>query len=191
MKRFILSIALSCLILSNEAVADGYDTNAKKATYRSAIKELGSALKSELMAAMKAGGPVKALGVCHTKAFEISTKVSEKVGLNITRTSLKPRNANNAPAPWEELVLKQFEERRAAGENPKTLESFEMIEKDGQRQIRYMKAIRTAAPCLACHGSEIEPDIQNKLKELYPEDKATGFKAGDLRGAFSITETLP
>ena len=191
MKRFILSIALFSLILSNEAVADSYDTNAKKATYRSAIKELGSALKSELIAAMKAGGAVNALGVCHTKASEIRTKVSEKVGLNITRTSLKPRNVNNAPTGWEELVLKQFEERSAAGENPKTLEYFEMIEKDGQRQLRYMKAIRTAAPCLACHGSEIEPAIQDKLKELYPEDKATGFKAGDLRGAFSITETLP
>ena len=75
--------------------------------------------------------------------------------MNITRTSLKPRNVNNAPTGWEELVLKQFEERSAAGENPKTLEYFEMIEKDGQRQLRYMKAIRTAAPCLACHGSEI------------------------------------
>jgi hypothetical protein len=191
MKRFIFSMALSSLILSHFAVADDYDINAKKATYRSAIKELGSTLKSELMPAMKAGGPIKALGVCYTKAPEISTKISEKVGLNITRISLKPRNANNAPAPWEELVLKQFEERRAAGENPKTLEYFEMIEKDGQRQIRYMKAIRTGAPCLTCHGSEIEPDIQDKLKELYPEDKATGFKAGDLRGAFSITETLP
>lgn len=191
MKRFIYCLALSSLILSHFAVADSYDENAKKATYRSAIKELGSTLKSELMTAMKAGGPVKALGVCHTKVPEISTQISEKFGLNITRTSLKPRNANNAPAPWEELVLKQFEERRAAGENPKTLEYFEMIEKDGQRQIRYMKAIRTGAPCLTCHGSEIEPDIQDKLKELYPEDKATGFKAGDLRGAFSITETLP
>ena len=98
MKRFIfLSIALSRLILSNEAVADGYDINTKKATYRSAIKELGSTLKSELMAAMKAGGEVKALGVCHTKASEISTKISEKVSLNISRTTLKPRNANNAP----------------------------------------------------------------------------------------------
>ncbi len=191
MKRFIYCLALSSLILSHSTVADSYDINAKKATYRSAIKELGRTLKSELMTTMKTEGPVKALGVCHTKAPEIRTKVSEKVGLNITRTSLKPRNANNAPAPWEGLVLKQFEKRKAAGENPKTLEHFEMIEKDGQRQIRYMKAIRTAAPCLTCHGSEIEPAIQDKLKELYPEDKATGFKAGDLRGAFSITETLP
>ena len=62
MKRFILSIALFSLILSNEAVADSYDTNAKKATYRSAIKELGSALKSELIAAMKAGGGSQRLG---------------------------------------------------------------------------------------------------------------------------------
>ena len=54
-----------------------------------------------------------------------------------------------------------------------------------------MKAIRVSAPCLTCHGSEIEQDIQDELKKLYPEDKATGYQAGDLRGALSVTEILP
>jgi hypothetical protein len=31
--------------------------------------------------------------------------------------------------------------------------------------------------------------VRAKLKELYPADAATGFKLGDLRGAFTITQT--
>jgi len=131
------------------------------------------------------------LTVCNTKAAPISVAVSEKVGLTIKRTSLKPRNAKNVPDDWEKAVLEQFEQRKTQGEASKTLEFHEVIEKDGQRQLRYMKAIRTAAPCLTCHGSEIDQKIQDKLNELYPEDKATGYEAGDLRGAFSITEILP
>jgi hypothetical protein len=41
-----------------------------------------------------------------------------------------------------------------------------------------------------CHGSNIASPIAAKINKLYPNDKATGFKLGDLRGAFSITETL-
>jgi len=191
MKRFILSIALSSLICSPLAFADNEIDAEKLASYRSAIKELGGALKSELMAAKKAGGAVNALNVCNTKALPISAAVSEKVGLTMTRTSLKPRNAKNAPDDWEKAVLEQFEQRKTQGEDPKTLEFHEVIEKDGQRQRRYMKAIHTAPLCLTCHGSYIAQKIQNKLNELYPEDKATGFQVGDLRGAFSIIEILP
>lgn len=36
-------------------------------------------------------------------------------------------------------------------------------------------------------GQSIKPDVQAKLKELYPEDEATGFSEGELRGAFVVT----
>jgi len=193
MKHIAISIAAVSLICSPIALADknDIDIEAKKATYLSAMKELGGALKSELKAAIKAGGPIKGVEVCHTEAPKISAKLLEKKGFSMKRVSLKPRNANHAPDKWEEAVLKKFEQRKAGGEKIKTLDFHEIVEKDGQRKLRYMKAIRVSAPCLTCHGSEIEPDIQDKLKKLYPEDKATGYQAGDLRGAISVTEILP
>jgi hypothetical protein len=33
--------------------------------------------------------------------------------------------------------------------------------------------------------------VTAKLKALYPGDLATGFKLGDLRGAFTITQSNP
>jgi hypothetical protein len=198
MKPLILGLASSCLVLSvlscsseqmDTKQMDKEQLEAKMATYRATIKEFGGALKGELKAAMTTGGPLKAIEVCKTKAPKISAEFSQKVGFEITRTSLKARNTDNAPDAWEEAVLKQFEERKAAGEDPKQLEFIEEVKVDGQNKIRYMKAIRTAGVCLDCHGSEISEDIQAKLNTLYPNDKAKGFEVGDLRGAFSITST--
>ena len=53
-----------------------------------------------------------------------------------------------------------------------------------------MKAIPTQPLCLACHGQEIAPPVAEKLAELYPGDKATGFEEGDLRGAFVVVRQL-
>ena len=193
MKRISIAIALSALVSSCSAPDSALDKEilAKVTTYHSAIKTLGGSLKSELKTAMKAGGPLNALDVCHTKADPISNKVSEQVGFSLKRTSLKPRNSNNAPDDWERAVLEKFEQRKAQGENPKTLEFVEVVENNGQRQVRYMKAISTGGACLKCHGSKVDPQVLSKIKELYPDDKAIGFQSGDLRGAFSITETLP
>ena len=45
-------------------------------------------------------------------------------------------------------------------------------------------------PCLKCHGETIEPETAAILDELYPEDKARGYKAGQVRGAFTLKKKL-
>ena len=39
-------------------------------------------------------------------------------------------------------------------------------------------------------GSNVQPEIKAEILRLYPDDEATGFKAGDLRGAFTVTQKL-
>ncbi len=54
-----------------------------------------------------------------------------------------------------------------------------------------MKAIPTAEkPCLACHGGKIQIKVTETLDKLYPQDQARGYKAGDIRGAFTITQPM-
>lgn len=54
--------------------------------------------------------------------------------------------------------------------------------------FRYMKAIAIpeGGPCLICHGQNIDPALHTKIKGRCPGDQTTGFKEGDLRGAFSV-----
>ena len=89
-------------------------------------------------------------------------------------------------------MLKDFAKRKAAGEDPAKLERFEVVKHDGKSEFRYMRAIAIpeGAPCLACHGEKIDPAVAAKLKKLYPQDQATGFKTSDLRGAFTIRQPL-
>lgn len=200
MKHVTLTLALFSFLFSSLSFAEE-NMDGKLVVYSSTIKELMGVLKLELKAAMEKGGAVTALEVCKEKASQISTKISKQAGFRIGRTSLKPRNANNTPDEWEKKVLSAFETRKAEGESPKKLEFYQVVENEGQRQLRYMKAIPTRGVCLECHGSTgshivtedtdyIDEAVQKKLKELYPNDNATDFKVGDLRGAFSITDNL-
>lgn len=164
---------------------------AQLAPARAAVKELGENLKTQLVAALKEGGPRKAVDVCRTIAPAIAEEASQSHGLDVGRTALKVRNPANAPDAFERQVLEDFAREIAAGADPAQPEHAEMRSENGTRELRYMKAIPTAAePCLACHGANIEPQLKAEILRLYPEDQATGFKAGELRGAFTVTQKL-
>ncbi len=51
-----------------------------------------------------------------------------------------------------------------------------------------MKALQMQQPCLACHGAAdtIAPEVAEKIHMLYPDDKATGYVEGQLRGAITM-----
>lgn len=187
----LFSIPLCAVIfLSASVLAD--DNTARIEASRNAAKEFQGLLGGELKAAIAAGGPVNAIQVCNKKAGEIAADISQKHGWKVGRTSLKTRNTANAPDAWETKVLNDFEARKAKGEDATKIEYSEVVKQDGKNVFRYMKAIPIpeGAPCLACHGEKIDPAAAAKLKELYPQDKATGYKQGDLRGAFTITQPL-
>jgi len=159
---------------------------------RMAMKTLAGSLQSELKAAMQAGGPIQALDVCHTKAPELTAFATKYQGDGtiVSRTSLKYRNPNNSPQEWQTAVLEEFETRKLAGEDPKSLEFHQIATTDGKKEFRYMKAIPTGEVCLKCHGVDIDPAVSEKLNTLYPQDKATGFNIGDIRGAFVVIKPL-
>ncbi|WP_076419371.1 DUF3365 domain-containing protein [Colwellia sp. UCD-KL20] len=153
---------------------------------RSIVKSFGSNLKQVLKTSMQTGGPLKALEVCNVQAESIAAKSSFLSSWNVGRTSLKVRNENNLADDWETSVLQQFEKRKEAGEDLKSMEYSEVITSGNKSVYRYMKPIPTAGLCLTCHGTELSNDIQDKVKSLYPKDKAIGFNIGDIRGAFTL-----
>ena len=187
MKKYIYACIIT-LVLSTVAVADEIEKRSKES--RIVVGDFMLLLKLELKAAMREGGPDNAIRVCNKKAPSIAADVSTKHGWRGARTSLKLRNQHNAPDAWETKVLQEFETRKAAGKEIGTLEHAEIVTTDGKKQFRYMKAIPTDKICLQCHGTEIEPEETAVLNELYPQDKARGFKEGDIRGAFTVTQPM-
>ena len=189
MKKILLAtaVALTCLCGTLYAADDVTQLSLEG---RKIVKSFFEELKGELGKAMKAGGPVNAIEVCQVKAPAISIATGEKTGWRVARTSLKLRNPANTPDFWERQVLKSFEARKAGGEDVKKMEHAEILSVDGQTTFRYMKAIPTAELCLNCHGGDVKPEVDAKLKELYPYDKARGYKLGDIRGAFTLSKPM-
>ena len=162
------------------------EINASRAT----VKEFMQTLKKELQAGMQAGGPINAVSVCNLTAPGIANTYSVRNGWEVGRTSLKLRNPNNAPDDWERAVLEDFEERKLAGEDPMQMEYHEVVQQNGGSELRYMKAIPVSKPCLACHGETPDSIVKTRIEKLYPHDQALGYKEGDIRGAFTITQPL-
>lgn len=159
---------------------------------RARAMELGGKLKGQLEAAMKADGPVAALGVCKTVASTIASDLGSAYGGKIGRTALKVRNPANTADDFEKDVMQRFLAEAAKGADVAKLEHAEIVERNGKRVFRYMKAIpMAAAPCAACHGTAVAPELLQSIRELYPDDQAIGFRPGEIRGAFTIAKPLP
>ena len=190
-KKFLPGLLLM-LALDCGATQQSVDnTDAEVAVAKAAIKTLAGALQMELKGAMQAGGPVAAIGVCNTRAMPITTQVANDHDMVLSRVSLGNRNLENAPNAWQRRVLEDFEEQKLSGKDVASLAWSETTGTDNGREFRFMKAIPTAAVCLKCHGATLAPEVSSVLNGLYPEDRATGFSEGDIRGAFVAIRKLP
>ncbi|MBN66166.1 MAG: glutamate synthase [Rickettsiales bacterium] len=153
---------------------------------RSVVMIFQKSLKQELMSAMQSGGPKKAVELCHSRAPAIAEEIGKKTGWEIGRTALKTRNEKNLPSEAEREVLENFEQRKEKGESIDKLEWWQKQD----NTIAYMKAIPMSGMCASCHGSNVRPSLKQHINQFYPHDMATGFKVGDIRGAFTLKRYL-
>lgn len=94
------------------------------------------------------------------------------------RTSHRLRNPANSAPDWVDPILKKY-----LGEESDRAPTVVSLENNRQG---YIEPIVVAPLCLACHGETLEPDVAAHINEAYPEDEATGFDVGDLRGVYWV-----
>ncbi len=181
MKHIVLTTLSTALFHFNAWGADAPPVAEVKAVAGSYAKQLKSALQE----AMGRGGPEAGIAACAEKAGQIGAEASRQSGWSIRRVTSQARNPLDMPDTYEQLTLERFEREIAGGKEDAS--RYEVVQEDGVRYARFMKAIRIEPVCLACHGdSEVAPGVAKRLSDLYPHDRARGYKAGDLRGALSI-----
>jgi hypothetical protein len=151
---------------------------------------LGRILMELLGQEMAKGGYEGAARACSEVAQTVTEEFARENGVEIRRVSLRARNPKDQPDEWETAKLKAWEKEFQPGKPPQ--EIFEVVEEDGRRYGRYLKPILVQPMCLGCHGprDKISEEVRQVLEERYPRDHATGYRAGDLRGAFSVTVKL-
>lgn len=154
-----------------------------------ATADLGRSLREALMAEMAAGGPVGAIDFCHDKAPGIADAVAARHGVKIGRVGVRVRSPANAAGDWQRAMLEDFSRRAAAGEAPQTLQHAQID--SGTGVLRHARGIRTEPACLLCHGPAVAAPVRSAIRTRYPQDAATGFEEGSLRGAFWVEVPMP
>lgn len=155
---------------------------------RRLVHDFVNRLKPQLQQAMKEGGPTHAIAVCADVAPTLADALSASSGWLVRRVSLQQRNASRAvPDEWELGVLAEFDARQRAGDDPADLH---FGERQGKR-YRYMQAQGVEGLCLTCHGQNLAPAVLDALREYYPDDRATGYALGQVRGAISLSRAVP
>lgn len=142
---------------------------------------LQAELKTELSTALSTTGPVGAIGVCQSAAPAIAQSLSSQSGLQVGRTARKTRNRTNTLDPDLAALYEELEQVPMKDGAPAALHR-----KVGDRSI-YMRAIpMQEQPCAVCHGTDIAAEVQAAINANYPDDRATGFEPGELRGAIVV-----
>ena len=156
-------------------------------------RKVATTLPPKLLAALQQeiskSGPEGAILVCKDMAPKMAGEISRQTGWKIKRVSLKARNdARAIPDAWEKAALEDFDKRVAAGESPAQLEKGEKVD----NEYRYVKALPVQPLCLSCHGpvDQLTTAVKSALAQHYPNDLATGYSVGQIRGAISVRKPL-
>lgn len=138
--------------------------------------QLAQGLMGALTAATAGGDFAAGIDACHTQAPAIAEQLqtdSGGISVRVGRTSERLRNPANVAPEWV----------AAAMATPEPAGTWS----DGTR-VGTLTPIPTGALCVNCHGAtdQLAPGVTDALARLYPNDQATGFAEGDLRGWFWV-----
>jgi len=142
-------------------------------------KTLGMNLKN----AIAEGGAHHAISFCNEKAMPLTDSLSAQFHAQIRRVSHRNRNPLNKPTAIELEWINEMLQQHANGDT-----SLSAIRESDGRTF-YVAPIKMQGICLSCHGSvggAISQSTDSLIKSHYPEDNATGFAMGDIRGMWSI-----
>ena len=166
------SLAFASPLSQEQLIARGGEVSA------ALVQKLGSELKAK----MEAKGPLGALTFCSQNAMELTHQVAVQTDTAIKRISLNNRNAANIPTQQERMLLEKWE---TSIKNGQPLPPYELISVSDSTVLYYKPIVINNEACLKCHGN-VEGELAKAIRSAYPEDKATGYKMGDLRGMIAV-----
>jgi hypothetical protein len=170
--RIAAAAACSLILVVASAPAETAEPSRGAALLAPFKRDLQKALKQGL-----AEGPAEAIEACRMEAPSIAARLS-KDGVRVGRASHKLRNPANVAPAWVAPILARYLE------HPDERAPQEIAL--GDDRAGRVEPILLQPLCLTCHGAELAPDVRARIDALYPDDQATGFEVGDLRGVFWV-----
>lgn len=189
---FLLIAVVSCNSQPQKSTSDKPLAAQPVDTLHSYIRSQGKAiakagfqaLSTALVHAIETGGVPHALDFCNVKALPITDSVSMAWNIKLARVSDKNRNPQNAANEQQQGIMEVMRKQIAASGS-----AHDTVIALNDRELAYYAPIIIAAPCLQCHGTpgvDVKAENNQLIQKLYPNDKATGYALGELRGMWFI-----
>ena len=105
--------------------------------------------------------------------------IGKENGWQVRQVASKFRNPDHAPASAQERDVIDLFHR-----HPEINGLWEPATAEQGAGLNYYRRINVEPSCLACHGTKASRPAF--IKDNYPDDKAFGFKVGDLRGMYAV-----
>ncbi len=173
-----ISTLVSCVNTSSEIDPPTYQEYTNRGDEITNLAQ--TILLSNVGKAIQSGGTKYAVEFCNLKASSIIDSLNIANSCSISRVSDKNRNPNNNIGNETEKLIFQLMNTEVTRDTLIRLKNT----------LTYYKPIKTALQaCLKCHGnpsSDIDVVTLQKINQLYPNDKATGYHLDDFRGMWKV-----
>lgn len=190
-----LTLLVSCDRQNEKDQADHISSNDSVAVVqegKAITQDAFQVLSSKLGQAVQEGGIGYALEFCNVEALPITDSLSANYNVELRRASHRPRNPANRADSLEMETIRDYLsklENQDPGQAEDQKELEPRVYKESEHIIYHAPIMINNGLCLNCHGRE-GAQIQKKnlelIRQLYPDDEATGFEIGELRGIWSV-----
>lgn len=172
------------ILLFFSANSGASETNDESYNRAMAVADEITAMRSERAAALleskETVTPQKFKETCGA-VKQRAMALAKENGFRIKHAAIKYRNPDHKAGEQEIELHKLFESDSQA-------KTWDEISIEGKSFMRYAAPIFVEPACLLCHGDkDSRPEF---IKQKYPDDKAYGFSAGDLRGIIEVMVPL-
>ncbi len=141
----------------------------RRETVDEADQQLRQRMMGRVMEVAEEDGFDAAVHICHDEAEPITEEVAEEFDVEIGRVADRLRNPDNVGHDWVWEMIDEADGDPLYAAND---------------EFRAVKPIELGQGCVNCHGEtdQLAPGVADILDTHYPEDEATGYEPGDLRG---------
>lgn len=138
--------------------------------------------RQRLTKAIETSSAKGAISYCNTEAMQVIEKLEDSLGISIRRVTDRPRN------PADSLTGIEKEIWEAYNFSPQNATAQLQILNEHEL-IMTKPIVISDVQCLKCHGDvdiDIDSETYDLIRQQYPEDQATGYDLGALRGMWSL-----
>lgn len=149
--------------------------------------EAQGVLGRNLIGKIQEEGTLAALTFCKAEAYRLTDSTATAKKRKIKRVTDKPRNPANQASPEEIDLMDAYRTSLAKGG------VLEPIYTYSKGEHYFYNPIVTSELCLRCHGTpgvQITEEVMERIRDLYPEDRAIGYEANQLRGMWRISKPI-